>query len=375
MNNSSIEIQNSSSFEFNIRLLDDYLGEICFEIYKAYQFNLEKVIVSIGLAFNLINACVFLILILTEKKFKSDMYKYLLLKTLFDAYYLFNVILIKYYDCKGCHLRENSYELYLYWIFSFYLNQVASLMSILTEIAANLDRYIHVSQKLEYLKKIPSGLSLLVMSIFSCLIYVNKFYEREMTKEFNTVHNKTLYRLRYNSFSVTNLTLNIDFMQSTIRDCICVFIILVVNLFTLLSMRKTFKRKRKLNSSFYKSLDKNKKALRKKFNETNRLQSIKVNRAENKITVMVVLTGIVTCVGHGLYFLFNLPVLILQIGFCGYTFTKMVYYVSLGVNLFIYLIFNKSFRTCLVYKIILNCFCFLFFKSRKKKNESNAFVS
>jgi hypothetical protein len=66
---------------------------------------------------------------------------------------------------------------------------------------------------------------------------------------------------------------------------------------------------------------------------------------------MVITTGVLACLGHGLIFVYNLPWLALHIDMCSYSFTSFVYNLSFGANFFIYYFFNKSFRRVLLLNI------------------------
>jgi hypothetical protein len=337
--------------------------DICFEVYKIYNFYIERVVFCAGFVLNILNSVVFYMLIRTEKNFKCDMFKYLFLKSIFDAYYLLRGILLFIYDCNKCWAKSNFYTILFFWVFVFYLGQVVCLLSMLCEIGASFNRYRHVSQHFQFMSKMPLKVVLLIFLVYSLVFYVYKFLERDLVA--TTVKNSTRveYRLRYNSFGSSNLILNIEFAHSIFRDCICVLIILVINIMTLLDMKKSLGKKKRLTFNTHAPLRNNRAQLK--------LSTVyRASQAENKITFMVLTTGVLACLGHGLIFVYNLPWLALQMSTCFYSFTNFVYFMSFGANFFIYYFFNKSFRRVLLLKIckLRRCGCF---KTRNRTNRPN----
>lgn len=311
---------------------DDY----CHSTYKLYHIFVEKFINSIGLIFNILNIIVFNKLI-KSKGVKGDMFKYLLFKSMFDAYYNFRNLLFIIYDCKHCLINRSAQYLIFHWIFVIYLGYVGQLLSIFCEIGATYDRYQQISKRLKFFKRISYKYYLFIVFIYSLIFYLYKFFDRTLSIRSGTSNE---YILKFNSFGHSELALKIDFVHSFIKNGLCVIVILVLNVLTFLSIKKTMNHKRSLIN----------KCDNKSENETLRrsksMAKLKCVKVEINISLMILTTGILTIIGHGFLFVYNFPFMIKYANFCLYSITNLLYYLSVTFNFLIYFAFYKNFRVC-----------------------------
>ena len=361
-----VSVSNVNSVNIDLPSLD-----ICLDIvYKLYQFYIERVVLAIGLISNMLNAIVFGILIKSEKNFKYDMFRYLFLKSIFDAFYLVTSLLSYINDCYKCWIKKQLIFLLFHWICLTYLGHVSALMSMFCEVAATFSRYRTLSQKFKFMDKIPIRITLALFAIYSMAFYSYKFFERNLVS--STIKNSTIieYKLHYNAFGSSEIALNISFAHSLVRDCLCTIAIFVINLATLILMKKSMDRKQRLtiNNVSRANYNENYKPERSPLSlPRNKTTPYRAKHAENKISLMVITTGIVACIGHGLTFIFNLPSMAMGSSICFYVITKFCYYSSFSVNFFIYYAFNKTFRACFLFKICRLEKCF---KEKKKIMEN-----
>lgn len=321
-------------------------NDICHSIYKIYHVYIEKLLNSVGLMFNLLNILVFSKLI-ASKNVKSDMFKYLMIKSIFDAYYNFRNLIFIIYDCIHCSINENKYFLVFLWIFVIYFGFVAQLLSVCCEIGATYDRYQHISNKLKMFKRTSYKFNLSLAFIFSLLFYLNKIFERTLTTRLTGFNGTSdYYILIFNSLGSSELALNIDFFQSLIKNGICVSLILILNILSLISIKKSMGNKRKMinkcnNRSENLTLKRNKS-----------MAKLRVAKTELKVTLMVLTTGILTVIGHGFMFVYNLPFMIEYANFCLYSITNFLFYLSITFNFLIYFSFYKNFRITFKHMLI-----------------------
>lgn len=313
-------------------------NDVCDSMYKVYHIYIDKLLNSIGLAFNVLNILVF-VKLLASKNVKSDMFKYLMIKSIFDAYYNFRNLIFIIYDCIDCSINENQFFLIFLWIFVIYFGYVVQLLSICCEIGATFDRYQHISNKLKMFKRTSYKFNLSIAFLFSLIFYLNKIFERTLTTRHNGSNSTTKeHILIFNSLGSSEVALKVDFVQSFVKNGVCVLIILVLNVLSLISIKKSMGNKRRMinrcnNKSENLTLKMNKSIARNR-----------VVKTELNVTIMVLTTGVLTVIGHGFMFVYNLPFMIQYANFCLYSITNFLFYLSITFNFVIYFIFYKNFR-------------------------------
>ena len=302
----------------------------CMWFYRIFNTYIEKSMGCIGFTLNFICIIVFSKL-LKNPDSNSEMVKYLLLKSFVDAYVMLKIVVFIFFDCNYC----DQYQFYVTGLFKLifliYFSYVAQFLSIFCEFVAVFIRFATVSHIEFFLsRKMPFKQVIMLASIYGLLFYSYKLFENEITQSMykNYLKNTSylIYKLRPTSFGISDTILKFDFVHSLIRDGIIVVFILVLNISTLITMRKVLKKKRII------------------------LANLRVNtqadKAESHLTIMILLTGLIAIIGHGLYFLFNTPSFVLMVSECVYPLISFFYNFSYLVNFFVYLFFNTMFRQC-----------------------------
>lgn len=115
--------------------------ELCDAIYKTYHFYVERILNLTGLVLNTLNLIVYIRLI-NSRKAHGNMYKYLVFKSIMDAYNsLRNLVYVLYDTNKIFGLQRYLVATYFYLIFIVYAGDIAQLMSILCEVGACYSRF------------------------------------------------------------------------------------------------------------------------------------------------------------------------------------------------------------------------------------------
>ena len=113
------------------------------------------------------------------KRIKCKMFKYLMIKSIFDACILFFKALIPIFKCEECSLNTA----YAFNVFDLFINKyfifVCTLCSIFFELAAQFDRLITVSKLFQFLNRI--SLKIVVSSIISIIAVFYSFKLLEYT--------------------------------------------------------------------------------------------------------------------------------------------------------------------------------------------------
>jgi hypothetical protein len=343
--------------------------DTCHVIYKIWSVYVERVLNSTGLVFNLLSMFVFIRLIRTNKA-QGNMYKYLMFKSAFDAYCSLRNLAYIIYDCRCLGLNNSLALVYVYWIFIVYWGEQMQFMGILCELAACADRFKIVSNKLliasssvlaSMLKRRPLSnykIVLTLMFLFSGVMYSYKVFERKLNvRRLSNASNE--YSLIFNSFGNSDASVLLDFINSLLMNFVSIVIILVLNVLTLVKTRKCLGKKKLLaNSSFVlvntttqngNNLNSNAKMSQMQLNARRQIdvgKRLKINRVEMNVSLMVFTTGLLAIFGHGLVFVYRLPIMVYSANFCFYSFANFVFTLSYVCNFLIYLVFLKNFRNC-----------------------------
>ena len=300
----------------------------CMKMYRLYNSYIDKTMGLLGFILNTICLVVFTRL-LKQPDSNGQMVKCLLLKSAVDAYVMLKIIIFLFFDCSYCDQYKYYATGLFKLVFLIYLSQVAQFLSIFYELCAVIIRFVSVSQiKMLVSKKLTFKLVTFIITMYSLVFYSYKLFENKVTLSVykNYIKNTSdlVYKLRLTEFGVSDTFLKIEFLHSLIRDGVLVLIIFLLNCFTLISMRRFLKKKKSILGHDNKT-DKS---------------------AEIHLTLMVVFTGFIAILGHGLYFLFYIPALSWFLSECFYPIVNFSYNLSYLVNFFIYLSFNKMFRKC-----------------------------
>lgn len=298
------------------------------------------------------------------KRIKCKMFKYLLVKSIFDGLILFFKALIPVFKCEECLMNTT----YVFNIFDLVINKyfmfVCTLCSIFFDLAAQFDRLITISKmfqcfnKISYKMVITSIISLISMFYtFKLLEYNIKNFEGDNSIDYNlvdiiqtnntsqSINTKsaiTFYYLFKSDFSSTRMFKHLEMAHSIIRDFLCVLFLLTVDILILIEFRLIMKNKKKILSrkndveiSMQTNMSSNS-------NCTN--SGFSIEYAENRTTLMTLTMGLTTLFGRLPIFINYLPINSFQLKSCYQTISETLFLTNITLSFFIYFFFNKTFK-------------------------------
>lgn len=143
---------------------------------------------------------------------------------------------------------KQSYPMQLFKLITvYYLIYVCTLCSIVFELAAQIDRLITIScAKWSRFRYLPSYkiISLLIFLV-SALGYTFKLFMNTITKMENSRDNTTSYSIKTNT---SDRYKSLELMHTTVRDVICVFILLILDIIILFVFRRIMSNKKNVIS-------------------------------------------------------------------------------------------------------------------------------
>ncbi len=165
----------------------------------------------------------------------------------------------------------------------------------------------------------------------------------------------TFYYLFKSNFSSTKLFIHMDLAHSIIRDFICVFILLAVDILILIEFRKIMRHKKKIlnrrndieismnqTSTAFPNLITSAPGI----NSTSSVNSTNtaIEQAENRTTLMVLVIGLSTFFGRLPMFFVYMPFREFHLKICYQVISETLFLTNITWNFFIYYFFNKSFK-------------------------------
>jgi hypothetical protein len=279
-----------------------------------------SIIPPIGFISNLICVIVFIKIIrqestTTRSTDKSNMFKYLLLKSICDFVIFLSRIPVNFYfnadGTKNTSLIINIWYVYI----NFYLIYPLQVSSTYYEIAAAIDLLLLVNRKFQSLReKIVFYIIGSVAAIFSSLFYIPFILFSEMTSKDGKYVVKTLEPHYYYKFL---------YCHNLIRDIIPLVLLILINYFILLSLNNIRKKRQTM------------------MNNSNHTGNRNHRKSEiNKIKMILVI-----CI----LYLFHLPLTFynnfkLYSIHCFQQFFVLLFYLSYVLPIFSYIFFNNSFK-------------------------------
>ena len=294
----------------------------CAVFFSNYDSFSSVSLAVFGFFMNLISIVMFIL----TKSYKNTTFAYLLLKSIFDAVHLLIRAIDPLFTCKACSFTKNQSFLIFTLVFQDYLALSSLLCSMFCDIAAHLDRYILLSQNFLFCKKISIKISVFLMILYSSLFYVYKLLAKNVVQILTKQKNNTTiisYSLVPSGFYYSEAFNYFDFTHSFVRDVLCIAILFILNGLILVIFKRSMQNKKKLASSG---------------------KSQKAEKAEKNLTIMIVVIGVVTMIGHIPAFIKYLPLPSINTNGC-ITYTKNVLFkVSMSVNVFFFFYFNNTFK-------------------------------
>jgi hypothetical protein len=308
------------------------------------EYYLPNSTYVIGLVLNLICIVCFVKIIKKEKSTETNMYKYLLLKSISD--FTFDICFIpKFaYDLNDRMVFRYKYvgAFYIYFI-SRYIGFCVKLTSIFFELAASFDCVLFISQKLKAFrtKNACYIISVCITAFCGMFSIMNLLYGK-IGSSFSKKYNSTIYTLiRPEIYTNEVARFWYYLFNSILRDILPLFLLMTFNVMILISLRRSTQRRQNLQKN----------------NTTNNKSVNSARNAERNKIKMIVFTSLIHLL-HIPIIIYNLSDYLLEI--CLQEVSVYVYELSYALPFFSYLCFNNTFRR----------FIFFWFEDQKKRAES-----
>ena len=321
--------------------------DFCLYLSNTLYSNIKMAISACGLILNLINIIVFFNITNSKQPSNSNLFKYLLTKSICDFYVLgFGVgfgVIDSYYKTQS----QKYYPLCMFrFIFDEYLCFVCQLVSMFCEVASSFNRYRSIANKFQYLNKISVKFKIIFMISYSMLFYVYKFFQKNCATYKVVNSTEVYYKLEHYSFflhSPQDYALSI--IHSVVRDGICSLIIIILNILIFSFMKKVFNNKMEFNKNAS-SVNKTNSASK------NSSQAKKVERSQKNLIYMVFTTSVFTLIGHLLMFTYYLPIQLLRLNNCLRSFSLLFFYLGFSISFFSYFCFNLHFKRFILRRLL-----------------------
>ena len=304
-----------------------------------------------GACVNLICTVVFTKMI-QDKSMKEGVFKYLLFKSMVDTYISLRFSLGRLIKCQYCELDDYYFVKLFYWIFCIYIGFSVQLISILCDIASSFNRYRLLTMRFKVFNRISFKLAIGLICTYSFSFYAYKIVGFTIVEYSRTENNLTrsIYILNSSARIPSNLSNQtseiLGYIHSFVRDGLCVFVLLVLNILTLVEIRRAMHKKKNL-------IRQNSSASAVKSGGGVRNTVIKAHKAQLRLTMMVFTMSSVALISHGLIFIEYFKILsrFMRNNKCMNVVNLMSYELQYSVNFFLYLCFNLNFR-----KVFFNFF-------------------
>jgi hypothetical protein len=308
----------------------------CDNFADFYNTYLDLFISFIGSILNILCIIGFLNIKEIRHQRKTNVFRYLLAKSVVDSYTLLRNLIFSSVFCPvvDCFLTRYYVSCNISLVFNNYIGRISLLMSILLELAANFNRYRIITNKFIFLNKISIYFKFLLIILYCFSFYVYIFFQENCLIPDQSLNETMSYYIYVTNFTNTELGIGLKFMHTFIRDVICIILIMVLNIFTLIFMRQSFKRKRELAFNPQSSQSANK-------NDQNR----KLEKSENNLTYLVLTSSLINILGHIILFINMLPINSIKSDSCFNSIAPFLLYFSYSINFFVYYFFNKHFKS------------------------------
>ena len=243
-----------------------------------------------------------------------------------------------YNACFNCFLLKTNDACHYGYTFVAYANRPATLLSIICEVGATFDRYRTSTNKFKIFDKISFWIKITLMIVFTLIYYLYWVFAFRCTLssvERINATNESMemdsYSFEYNDFGKSISFKSLNLVSRMIRDLAFGCILIILNVLTLIFMRQVFIKKRQLKAT--------------STHANVLLETTRDEKAERKITFMVITTSLVVIVGHIPRFVYSFEV---SIGVadtkCISAISNVLLDLSYAVSFFFYLIFLSDFR-------------------------------
>lgn len=353
--------------------------DFCEKALNYYHTYVEICISVAGVCVNFLNMLIFMSKKINVNKsnvnIKSShyMYKYLALKSLCDCVFMFQNITYLMLECDQGNnfttmetdhcsftsrlFRSNYYVKVFNLIFTFYFGFICQLSSMLCDVAATLDRYLLITRKSNNFspRRINYKYFIGLILSYACAFYIYKPFQLDIITFNETLTNSgesvITYHFKPSNFTDSDTSVVLDFVHTIVRDAWCVLLLVLLNAVILVKLKKTLDRKKMIAYQMNTVIERTSiKAPRRTTTKLDTAMSLappqNSNSNEFRLTVMVVLIGLVNIVGHLPLIIHYIPIERRKdvLGPCFQTIKHLFYYLSFTVNIFFYYHFNMNYR-------------------------------
>lgn len=255
------------------------------------------------------------------------------------------------YYCTTCSTYQSySSQVWYIW-FYYYVECINELCSGMYEVAATFDCLITISKRLACCKKqISFYLTSVTMFVFAASYYIFFLFNFAIVKKkaqlgsyFDASLNQTVNQTReffvyeYTEFSYTDLNSSFKIAHGLMRDGVLLILSVMLNILLMFKLKKIMKKKIRISTV---SLDGSK--------LTSRQSSTLINarRAHKNMAIMMIVSGLNYLIGHAPSFIkYCFMVTPSQFRSCFTLVSLVLFYSSYATPFFIYVTFNKMFRS------------------------------
>lgn len=313
-------------------------------IYEILAFHLVYILNFSGLILNFICILVFIKIVREEQTNQGHLFKYLLVKSIFDClFFLQNIPHTIYY--KRDFSVSDSYIMQLWFKYCFnYLYSIFSLLSVWFEIFATIDCLLLITRKFQWHKtKLFFVLVTISSTLITIIYYIPFLFWYTIQKNENGGYYPKINKFRYKK--IMNI---INISHSIFRDISPIIISLILNVIILYHIHKTTLRRRKMETKHNQSKPKNDIA------STNRNNNIvrKTQKAEKNKIKMILFTSFIHLFRMPLVF-YNFNIFNILLNHFLSQLCLLCAMFSYFISIIIYAAFNKTFKKVLLKFIIL----------------------
>ena len=301
-------------------------------------YYLLPVISAVGVVSNLFSTIVFY-QIIKMVKMNGRMFNYLFLKSINDLLQFIFQIFSPVYYCVQCEASRSYASIVWYIGFFYYAECVVELISGWLEVLATLDCLVVITKKAKFVNsKFFAICAISFLHIYAPLFYLFWLFSLDIVRD-TSVATTVSYTSQVTPFFYTNFVKYMRYLHSIVRDFVIFIILVILNFFILIFLKKNTLRKKDLLKGGH--------------------QTVSAEKAEKNNELMIMLIGINYLIGHFGSILYYVPFPASpQFWNCFYDFNLIPFYISYIVNNLMYYFFNKNFRKYANqnFKTILNVF-------------------
>ena len=300
-----------------------------------YQNYLKQIIGSVAACLNITSAVVFVKIIRSSssspsKNTQTELFKYLLLKSMCDTYISVRTTFRNAIVCKNCDLEKIYAFKWITVIFFDYIQYAVNLLSTLITIASGFNMVRSIEKQLSFFNRIPLSLVVCLMAVSSFGFYIYKLFDFSINAKYAKNSTEFVYELKYGKLKEVSDTL--DRGQSIFVDGVCQMVVIVLNVLTTIKVMSVLRRKKKL------TLSKNligQPVVQQK-------QSAAAGKAQLRLVFMIMTTSTVAFVCSGINLVKFLN--ILPRSDCFINWSDLIYWAQYDFKFFVYYFFNLNFQ-------------------------------